>query len=329
MKHKTLKLMAVIVAAAVLCTLISLKNYSSSLNLVTTTSTINGAIRDNVTVGGLLKYNKTAVIELPSDCEVDEVFVCAGQDVSIGDAVVRLSLDKLELQKYQYMLSIEMLETAVTESSIQQNINRLKIKGLEGMLAQISKAIDNNGIIFSTMSGEIISQPLSTGNMTDRDSGIKIGLHDGGYFCEWEVSRIKNKKFTSITASLGNGVDLSCDSVQFQPARDSYLCRSKVFDIPESQIKAGFIEITLNYISDEYKATIPRSCIYADNYGSTYVYIVETRQRIYGTEFYVRKIGVTIKDQGDINAAILSEVKNVVVSSKRVPVEMEAVQVAD
>ena len=77
-------------------------------------------------------------------------------------------------------------------------------------------------------------------------------------------------------------------------------------DLPEeTQYTEGKpVTVELLYTSEDYRAVVPKSCIWYDSDGMAYVYQAKTRTRNFGEEYYVRKIGVSILDQDDTNVAI-------------------------
>ena len=58
------------------------------------------------------------------------------------------------------------------------------------------------------------------------------------------------------------------------------------------------VEVELMYTSQEYRAVLPKDCIRYDTDGSPYIFQTYSRTRIFGTEYYVKKIYVD--ECGDI-----------------------------
>ena len=72
------------------------------------------------------------------------------------------------------------------------------------------------------------------------------------------------------------------------------------------------VEVELMYTSQEYRAVLPKDCIRYDTDGSPYIFQTYSRTRIFGTEYYVKKIYVEIIEEDNMNVAISSPATQIV-----------------
>ena len=170
----------------------------------------------------------------------------------------------------------------------------------------------------------VIAQTYKVGDLTNPDVPITLGLPEGGCYLEWQISA-KDYKEYKATARIGVLMEnLTWEAPKFE--NGVYTYRSLVAT-PDNFVQGQQVKINLNYVSEPYKAVVPRTCIRTDADGSTYVYQIDTRTCNYGEEQYVRKLGVTILEQDATNVAILASVYDVVEGSSKQLQDMMAVLV--
>lgn len=173
----------------------------------------------------------------------------------------------------------------------------------------------------------VISQTYKKGDWTNPDVPITLGLPQGGCYLEWQISAKDYKKDYKATARIGVLMEnLTWDTPEYE--NGAYTYRSLVA-IPDNFVQGQQVKIELNYVSEGYKAVLPKTCIRTDADGSAYVYQIDTRTRNYGEERYVRKIGVTILEQDATNVAILASLYDVVEGSSKQLQDMMAVMVIE
>ena len=159
---------------------------------------------------------------------------------------------------------------------------------------------------------------------------MEIGLWDDGLYCTWEVPKSENKSFTAASGEISQKEEVfTVETVGYDAAQAVYQYRSAPFE-PEGSVNTALpVEVTLRYESREYTAVLPQRCIRTDSDGSTFVYVVEEQEKVYGTELYLRKKGVTVLEEDADSAAVLAKLENVVEAALRTPVDLEAVRVME
>lgn len=322
MKHKTLTAILLLLVFSIAMSLISVKNYVSSLNTVVVTDTYVKTLRTQDTVAGFLHFLTTTEMELPAGCKIEKELVSVGEDVRPGQALVQLCKDDLLLCRLQLMLSKEQLQDPGGLSALEKEIAALKIGTIDAQLELVETLIAEDGALKSTVSGQVVGLPSAGGT-------VEIGDYSGGFYCSWEVPKNSNKAFTSISGKLSQkDVAFEVDMVNYHAGKGVYEYRSQPF--PAIGVNTTLpIEVNLVYSSPEYRAVLPKTCIRIDSDGSTFVYVVQERAKVYGTELYLFKKGVTILEEDDNYAAVIAALENVVAFARKTPVNLEAVRVIE
>lgn len=342
-------------------TYISYRNYIKDVPLVTLTSSVNNQIRSQMETVGSLYYNEELDVTLPQGCRVEEVFVTEGDAVEEDSPLLRIKVADLQVSRLNKQLQIEALEEVEEAGGTEGELAYWKKELLLEEVAELEKLIAAEGIVKaeglpaeestaeittdtktesetasdSTEDGEetvpnpvrVIAQTYKKGDLTNTEVPITLGLPQGDCYLEWQISAKDYKKEYKATARIGVLMEnLTWDTPEYE--NGAYTYRSLVA-IPDNFVQGQQVKITMNYVSENYKAVLPRTCIRTDADGSTYVYQIDTRTRNYGEEQYVRKYGVTILEQDDINVAILASVYDVVEGSSKPLQDMMAVMVVE
>ena len=361
LKSKLGLVLLVILALVGGFTYISYRNYIKDVPLVTLTSSVNNQIRSQMETVGSLYYNEELDVTLPQGCRVEEVFVTEGDAVEEDSPLLRIKVADLQVSRLNKQLQIEALEEVEEAGGTEGELAYWKKELLLEEVAELEKLITAEGIVKAeglpaeestaevttdtkaesetasdgTAEGEetavnpvrVIAQNYKKGDLTNSDVPITLGLPQGDCYLEWQISAMDYKKDYKATARIGVLMEnLTWDTPEYE--NGVYTYRSLVA-IPDNFVQGQQVKITMNYVSENYKAVLPRTCIRTDADGSTYVYQIDTRTRNYGEEQYVRKYGVTILEQDDINVAILASVYDVVEGSSKPLQDMMAVMVVE
>lgn len=323
MKHKLLAALGAILVFSGVMSLISAKNYAKSLNRVTLTETHSGTLRTQTEAAGFLHFVSCVTVELPKGCGMEKALVAPGDPVTADQALVQLRSEDLLRCRLELLLAREREKALRGLSSLEKELAELELQALDAQLTQVEAALEAGGLVKSPAAGQVISLSANGG-------AVEIGLRDGGFYCTWEVPKNENKAFTAVSVDISQKErSLTVEAVGYDAARAVYQYRSEPFE-PEGSVNAVLpVEVTLRYESREYTAVLPRRCIRTDSDGSAFVYVVEEREKVYGTELYLRKKGVTVLEEDADSAAVIAKLENVVKAALRTPVDLEAVRVME
>ena len=236
---------------------------------------------------------------------------------------MQLRYDDLLLCRLKLLLSKEQLQDRSGISAIEKEIIALKVRELDEQLERIEAMIAADGIVTSPVSGKVAELPSMGGS-------VRIGVYGDGLYCVWEVPKSDNRAFSSFCGIISQKEEtFTVDAVSYDATKAVYRYKSKPFPVTGKSNVELPIEVNMTYVSDEYRAVLPKSCIRTDGDGSTFVYVVREREKVYGKELYLYKKGVTVLDQNDKYAAVMAKLEDVVEHAFRAPVHLEAVRVIE
>lgn len=327
MKHRSGIVLAGLLLATGICTVVSAKNYAEDLAVVTLTSTAPNSIRIELTVKGELYYEDIMKMSLPAGCTVEEIFTQEGAWLNAGDPILRLKESDLQIAYYELCLEEEILENTLEEGGTLGELAKWKQIRLKEEMDSLEKLISDHGMIHAQKEVYVIRQGYETEKKTTGESMLELGVTENGYRLEWAVDMADQREFTSGNALIeGDKIKLSWENPVFRNGSYHY---SMKFSSSEKYAQGYPAEIQLKFVSEEYKTVIPKSCVRYDGYGGAYVYEVVEQQRNFGKEYVVWKTGITIVDQDDVNVAVKAPLSNVVVRSSKELADMEAVAIIE
>lgn len=302
MKKSRLRLWLVIIFVVVgYCTVVSAKNYVEEKPLVTLTNSISNKLHKSLKVTAKIYYQETEVVELLEGCRVEVVFVKAGDVLEEGSALLQLKKADVQIQYLQMQLQKEALEKAAEANTTQGELAYWQLQNLQEEMTKIELLLAADCVVLTETAGIVLQQGYEVGAYTSQKVMLEIGKPESGYYLEWSVSENDYEEYKGTAEIAGKKVSLSWETPIYE--KGIYTYRS---DLPEeTQYTEGKpVTVELLYTSEDYRAVVPKSCIWYDSDGMAYVYQAKTRTRNFGEEYYVRKIGVSILDQDDTNVAI-------------------------
>lgn len=310
-----------------ICTIFSAKNYVNSLNKVILSSSSSGKISKTVTGNGALKFSEVQQLEIPKNCSVTQVFVKIGSNFLAGDPLLQLNMDDLILQRCEVLTERELLSNHDFKNEWERQAANIKEKNLNEAEQSLAALIEANGILYAECDGQVIDCIFM-----DKTTQLFYGVSEGGYYIEWSVAPQDYAVFSEMSAAVQNQkILLENATVSYQASAQRYVFRSDDFawNFSSPVIHGEYAEVQMSYISEEYSSVIPKTGIFYDSDGFSYVYLVKERDTMWGKESYAVKTGVTILEEDEKNAAVLAGLENFVVNSSRPMSDLQAVKVLE
>ncbi|MGN0203180.1 MAG: biotin/lipoyl-binding protein [Coprococcus sp.] len=190
--------------------------------------------------------------------------------------------------------------SALTES------NDLELKQLE--VDQLQKIIDAEGKITSPTDGLVTKVLVTTGETTTEDTAIRIADQSSGYKFTAALDKTSAKllsKGDKIILDIGNDTTvegLTIDSIDVS-SEDKNLYEITV-SIPAKVKNLGSIAtMKIEKASKKYDTCVPLNVLHSDG-EKYYVYVINEKETILGTETAVDKVQVEILDKNNELAAI-------------------------
>ena len=173
---------------------------------------------------------------------------------------------------------------------------------------ELQKVMDVNGKITAPSDGLITKVNVTTGETTTEDTAIRISDQSAGYKFTATLDKASAKylsKDDKVTLDLGNGTTVEGLTVQsIDVSAEDKNSYELTVSIPAKVKKLGSIAtLKVEKASKKYDTCVPLGALHSggDKY---YVYVINEKDTILGTETAVDKVQVDILDKNNEQAAI-------------------------
>lgn len=172
----------------------------------------------------------------------------------------------------------------------------------------LQKVMDVNGKITAPSDGLITKVNVTTGETTTEDTAIRISDQSAGYKFTAILDKASAKylsKDDKVTLDLGNGTTVEGLTVQsIDVSAEDKNSYELTVSIPAKVKKLGSIAtLKVEKASKKYDTCVPLGALHSDG-DKYYVYVINEKDTILGTETAVDKVQVDILDKNNEQAAI-------------------------
>ena len=173
---------------------------------------------------------------------------------------------------------------------------------------ELQKVMDVNGKITAPSDGLITKVNVTTGETTTEDTAIRISDQSAGYKFTATLDKASAKylsKDDKVTLDLGNGTTVAGLMVQsIDVSAEDKNSYELTVSIPAKVKKLGSIAtLKVEKASKKYDTCVPLGALHSDG-DKYYVYVINEKDTILGTETAVDKVQVDILDKNNEQAAI-------------------------
>lgn len=173
---------------------------------------------------------------------------------------------------------------------------------------ELQKVMDVNGKITAPSDGLITKVNVTTGETTTEDTVIRISDQSAGYKFTATLDKASAKylsKDDKVTLDLGNGTTVEGLMVQsIDVSAEDKNSYELTVSIPAKVKKLGSIAtLKVEKASKKYDTCVPLGALHSDG-DKYYVYVINEKDTILGTETAVDKVQVDILDKNNEQAAI-------------------------
>lgn len=173
---------------------------------------------------------------------------------------------------------------------------------------KLQKVMDVDGKITAPSDGLITKVNVTTGETTTEDTAIRISDQSAGYKFTATLDKASAKylsKDDKVTLDLGKGTTVEGLTVQsIDVSAEDKNSYELTVSIPAKVKKLGSIAtLKVEKASKKYDTCVPLGALHSDG-GKYYVYVINEKDTILGTETAVDKVQVDILDKNNEQAAI-------------------------
>lgn len=336
----------------ILCTFLSKTIYSMSLPYVEITKPVWGELPIDLNSEGEIVIEDEQAISYNVPLEIIAVHVDENSIVKKGDLLFEVEYKEFELEVKRKELAIQDIDDQFSEwhnsKQLQRLNTELEIATLD--LEVYQQQTPYNGKIVAKKDGIVTKISVTAGDQTEerdvlakissenQNLSVKFNLSDAeGALCnvgdmvdltytetEWVSSNISEKEKTDSCAITKKEYDSEKQEYLFYADISS---GSKIFHEGEK------IKVKLLLSSNAYDNIVPLNALSEDGKGNVIVYVLKTRDGLFGKESYVEECVVNQIQKNSINTVILAgeinEYSDVIVSSSKPLTSGEIVRVVE
>jgi hypothetical protein len=300
-----------------------------SLPVVETIYESKEILRNTYTVQGTVAYETQIILRAPYPLTVVSVQKRVGETVKRGDALFTYFLEDIQLALLMAQKDAELCEQQVAQAQTGSAAGLLYQRQAENSrntAAQLQKLIDNNGIVKSEVNGYIGMINVIPGDRVVQN-GIIMTVYDKDGSIELQFqSPNMQYNFDNATFELPvtNGASVESQKKKLAITRKQYdaAARSLRYSVvvPATLSVEAYpgqiISGTVQTQSKQYGHTLPIACLYEDNSGRQYVYVIIERETVRGKVLYAQQRTVFVLDKDAANFSYTTEIKEPVIVSQ-------------
>lgn len=280
-------------------------------------------------------YDVKEDIVVPFDCTIKEILIEKGDDFSEGSPLFEIEYSELIRSLYQNRIALDTLKKqrgSFSKGSDSYELLSIQIEETEERIAIMEELEEQKGIIRSTKSGVVTDVWEAEGKYLEAKTPVLTVAPEGSaLYLKWTMPESAGSLFSAyigeeepgsefdadliITKVLPDGTlqdeiertRLSVSSIIYDKQNQVYQFESSLRGIENLAMEDGqHANVILIYTSREYSCTIPISAVTFvdgdDRKGS--VFVLAERQKIFGTEFYVKSTVFDIVEYNNTTVAV-------------------------
>lgn len=214
-------------------------------------------------------------------------------------------------------------------------VYRTELAAMQDKLAAYREVLDREGKMTAPMAGTVTDVYVQAGGRVPDTASFLLADEDVA--CQFRTSLTKEQKSyvnlrDDVKLELGGSrkIDVKVDYLQENESMPGTY--TAIVKLPEETGVPGLSgKLTCSKAGEKQLACIPLSALHSEN-GRYFVYVVNEREGILGTEYYVEEITISVVDKNDRLAAIegaVSDESLILESSTKEVKKGDVVRLAD
>jgi multidrug efflux pump subunit AcrA (membrane-fusion protein) len=298
---------------------------SSVLTPVVETKYVSpGEIEYSIISDAIVVGDKNIPIYVCADVMVEEIYVTEGENICIGDKLLRVNTDELKalyLNKKIERKDMKMLYWYASED--ERTADELKISMADNALAKMKLLIDQEGIVYATSGGVIAEVRQSIGNKTSNDAAFIITEEAQDYTLKINITEEQKEN-----VQIGDKAVVQCGKISTKSEvktvyadnsnSQNYIVEIKVSG--ETFHMGDSVLVNITHTSEKYDFVVPISAVYSD-VSSSYVLVLKEKETMLGTEMVASKVlikvGASNTEYVGIKSDGLSDKDKIIINSNK------------
>lgn len=348
-KKVLIQISVIILIILLLCTFLSKSIYNMSLPYV---EVINPAAEklsvSSSATGEVMVDSQKICYNVP--LKITEVYVKENDEVKAGDVLFEVDSKEFSINIQKKELEIQKIEDQLDEWLSYKDRAKLEdeLEIAEGELELYKEQVPyegkvcagNNGLISTVKvnAGDLTKEGDTLAEITDEAQSMSVKFSFGqtdDVLCrvgdEVQLTYMETAWYEGKPSTEEKTVNTTVIKREYDTEKKQYFFYAEI-DNSNKKFYEGQ-KIKVNYIisSDLYENVVPLNAISKDENRDTVVYVLQSRDGLFGEEYYVKKVKVDQLEKNNVKSAIngddISAYIEVVVSSSRALTSGETVRV--
>ena len=319
-KKTLIRLLVILLVILVGCTFLSKSVYRANLPRVRTArAAIQSELSVSVRTEGIIT-RETYGMYAPAELAVTAVLKEEGNRVNAGDALFEVDARAFQLEVQRREMNIAALENALdswmTEFNRGQTEAQLEMARTE--LEMYKETVPWDGFVRADKDGTILALSAKAGESVSPGALLCTLMDEASpWVAEFVLSEEEArgcKEGCEVQLSYyavmleGDGSETKQRTAETEISSMEYENGAVTFRAEFTEKNGLFIgqsvSVTAVLSSHTYPAVVPLSAIYEDSAGSHYLYMVGTRDGLFGEEQYAEKVSVEVLEENSFYAAV-------------------------
>ena len=233
-----------------------------------------------------------------------------------SNALGEMSISELDkdIQAKQKELE-ELIQKAADKTESNQTVNDLKLEGLKADVDEAQKELDkakekaNSNDIVSKYNGIVGDISTKTGSkVNEGDTVMSIDITDEGYLVKIKVEGEKAKKAqkgaeVDILNNFNNDIQAELTNIKNDTVAGSKNMILE-FNITGNVNVGANLELSIPCGSGNYDAIVPKSAVYEDKKGNSFVLVTKSKSSPLGNRYYAEKVEVEVVASDETSRAV-------------------------
>ena len=235
----------------------------------------------------------------------DESNALGGMSISELDKDIQAKQKELE----------ELIQKAADKTESNQTVNDLKLEGLKADVDEAQKELDkakekaNSNDIVSKYNGIVGDINTKIGSkVNEGDTVMSIDITDEGYLVKIKVEGEKAKKAqkgaeVDILNNFNNDIQAELTNIKNDTVAGSKNMILE-FNITGNVNVGANLELSIPCGSGNYDAIVPKSAVYEDKKGNSFVLVTKSKSSPLGNRYYAEKVEVEVVASDETSRAV-------------------------
>lgn len=322
-KKRLLKIILPLFILLILCTFLSRTIAGMFVPTVHLATVEPGSLSSVADFKGIIKYEGVEDFSAQSNWTITKIHVNENQAVKKGDLLFEIDMDQANILILQQRASIKQMEEKKKKAQTTQDaaILQLQLEAETQKLALLEKQYPADGKMIAQQNGTITGIQVEEGQMVEQGELLmtlipehaqpavewEMDLDSGAVFGENDKVTIRSVSYDYVeNQTTVQELDSTLAKKNFQPSTNLYSCKA-LLPSAGAVTQGKPVDVRLTKESSPYDVVVPTSGLLpheSDNQDMGNVYILETEESLFGTQYVVKKIEVSILDRNNLRAAV-------------------------